>query len=94
MEPVAVPEQVKRHHPSYRLVQMGPPPGVSGDDCGTAEMLIGDRPVMAGFPGRDQMVFYRPDAYDLQLLNDGGVICFNQLGTVVQPFSVGVYAGD
>lgn len=91
MIPIPVPEHVKAAHPDYRLVKMGPPPGVSDDDCGTAEMLIAPQPAMAGFSGRGQYVYYRPDAEDLEHLAAGGVIEFCQYGQVVQPFSVQVW---
>jgi len=89
--PIPVPDLVKLERPDHRIVQMGPPPGVSDDDCGTAEMLIGPRPVMRGFPGVGQYVYYRPDADELELLAAGGCIEFAQYGQGVQPFSVFVW---
>jgi hypothetical protein len=37
MNPIPVPDNVKAGRPDHRLVSMGPPRGVSDDDCGTAE---------------------------------------------------------
>lgn len=94
MNPTTVPESAKAAHPDHRTVSMGPPRGVSDDDCGTAEMLIGSRPAMPGFEGRDQFAFFKPTEADLAVLNAGGYLVMNQLGTVVQPFSLGVWPSD
>jgi hypothetical protein len=72
---------------------MGPPRGVSDDDCGTAQMLIS--PVeqqMPGFTGKRQYAYFRPSARELEQLNAGGFIEFCQYGSVVQPFSASVWA--
>jgi hypothetical protein len=91
MNPVAVPENAKAAHPGHLLVSMGPPVGVSGEECGTAQMLIGNRPVMPGFGGHDQLAFFRPTEHDLAVLNAGGLLVMNQIGFTVQPFSLGVW---
>lgn len=91
---VPVPENAKNAHPKHVVVSMGPPPGVSGDDCGTAQMLLGREPAMPGYGGRDQLAYFKPTATDLELLDAGGYIVMNQLGTVVQPFSVGAWPAD
>lgn len=89
-----VPESAKRAHPNHVVVDMGPPPGVSDDDCGTAQMLLGREPAMPGFNGRDQLAYFKPSAADLEVLNAGGLLVMNQLGQVVQPFSVSVWPAD
>lgn len=94
MNPTTVPESAKRAHPNHQLVDMGPPRGVSDTDCGTAQMLLGDVRAMPGFDGRDQLAFFKPTAADLATLNAGGYLVLNQLGHVVQPFSLGVWAAD
>lgn len=91
MDIVPVPDSAKRAHPNYRVVSMGPPTGVASEDCGTAEMLLGQDATLPGFPGRDQLVYYRPTQTDLDLLNAGGLLVMNQLGQIVQPFSLGVW---
>lgn len=62
--------------------------------CGTAEMLLGRNPAMPGFAGRDQLAFFKPSEADLAMLNAGGYLVMNQLGNVVQPFSLGVWPAD
>ena len=94
MNPTLVPESAKLAHPRHAVVNMGPPPGVSGDDCGTAEMLLGREAAMPGFGGRDQIAFFKPSAADLKVLNAGGYLVMNQLGNVVQPFSLGVWPAE
>lgn len=92
MEPVAVPEIIKQARADHRLVSMGPPPGVSGDDCGTAEMLIGKFPDMALGPRYfPQRAYYQPDEGELETLNAGGYIEVTQWGSVVQPFACHIW---
>ena len=94
MNPIRVPESAKSAHPTHVLIDMGPPSGVSDDDCGTAQMLLGTKPAMPGFAGRDQLAFFKPSEADLALLNAGGYLVMNQLGTIVQPFSLGVWPAE
>lgn len=74
---------------------MGPPQGVSGDDCGTAEMLISppDLDTIPGFPAKRQYAYFQPNTAELEHLKAGGFIEFCQYGTVVQPFSATVWPG-
>lgn len=91
MEPIAVPENAKQAYPNHVVVDMGPPPGVSDEDCGHAQMLLGRTQAMPGFGGRDQLAFFKPSPEELDALNAGGLLVMNQLGQVVQPFSLGVW---
>lgn len=93
MIPIPVPENVKAGRPSGRITQMGPPQGVSDEDCGTAEMLIEASNAIPGYPARSNYAYYKPNAYELELLKNGGVIEFCQVGNVVQPFSAAVWPG-
>lgn len=94
MLPVPVPENAKRANPTHRVIDMGPPRGVADADCGTAQMLLGTEPAMPGFAGRDQLVYFKPSAHELAVLNAGGLIEMNQVGNVVQPFALNVWAAD
>lgn len=94
MLPIPVPEFAQREHPEHQVVDMGPPPGVGDDDCGHAEMLLGRKPAMPGFAGRDQLAYFKPTPVELEVLNRGGCLELNQLGTVVQPFALNVVAVD
>lgn len=96
MDPIAVPEAAKAGRPECELVSMGPPAGVSDEDCGTVEMLrapIGSGPLGVGRP---QYAYFRPSPTELRQLADGGFIEFVQYGTRVQPFGAAVWpaAGD
>lgn len=92
MEPIPAPEAVKASRPDCQLVSMGPPRGVSGDEVGTAEMLIsGVDESITGYPARRQYAYYRPSDAELDHLRNGGVIEFCQYGQVVQPFSATVW---
>jgi hypothetical protein len=88
MNPIPVPQQAKAVRPECRLVSMGPPRGVSHEDCGTVEMLISPVPAVVGRP---QYAYYRPTEEELARLADGGFIEFAQYGDVVQPFSASVW---
>lgn len=92
MDPISVPDRAKAARPHCAVVAMGPPRGVSDDDCGTAEMLIAP-PETAPTPGigRGQYAYFRPSEADLAKLNAGGFIEFCQYGQVVQPFSAFVW---
>lgn len=91
MIPIPVPEAAKRIRPHCDLVAMGPPPGVSDDDCGTAEMLIAPQHTASAGIGRGQYAYFRPTAAELETLNAGGFIEFAQYGNVVQPFGAAVW---
>jgi hypothetical protein len=93
MEPIAVPAEAKYDRPHARLVQMGPPPGVSDDDCGTAEMLIEpDHFTHAGGIPRGNYAYYRPTETEIEMLRNGGFLELAQYGHVVQPFGLRVGA--
>lgn len=95
MIPIQIPEPAKTGRPDCDVVSMGPPPGVSGDDCGTVQMLI-RRPgatEIPGYAGRAQYAYYRPTTAELEHLANGGFIEFCQYGQVVQPFSATVWPG-
>lgn len=95
MELIEVPENIKASRPECVLVSMGPPRGVSDEDCGTAQMLIS--PVeeeMAGYPARRQYAYYRPTRAEAEALLAGGVIEFCQYGHTVQPFSARIWSAD
>lgn len=94
MLPIEVPEFARREHPDHVVVSMGPPPGVADEDCGAAQMLLGRQPVMPGFGGRDQLAYFRPTPEELEVLNRGGYLELNQLGSVVQPFALNAVAVD
>lgn len=90
MIPIPVPDVAKRGRPECRLVDMGRPAGVPEEECGSAQMLIGGRP-LTNFAGREQFAYFRPTASELAILNAGGFLEMCQIGTVVQPFSLSVW---
>lgn len=90
MNPIPVPDAAKATRPYCRLVAMGPPPGVSDDECGTPEMLISpvaDNPII----GPAQYAYFRPTPSECAQLARGGFLEMAQHGTVVQPFSLVVW---
>jgi hypothetical protein len=88
--PIPVPDEAKAERGAEcDLVQMRPPEGVTEEDCGTAEMLLGRGPYQ-GFHGRGQFAYFRPTADELAVLNAGGYLELCQIGRVVQPFALNV----
>lgn len=93
MNPIPIPDAAKSARPDCRAVSMGPPRGVSDDDCGTVEMLISTVATIPGFGGRAHYAYYRPTDAEIDLLLNGGFIEVAQYGHVVQPFSATVWGG-
>lgn len=91
MNPISVPEVAQAGRPECQLVSMGPPPSVSGEDCGTVEMLISPFDTSGPLAGRRQYAYYRPTTAELEHLRGGGFIEFCQIGSAVQPFSAVVW---
>lgn len=95
MTPIPIPDEALATRPDCRSVSMGPPRGVSNDDCGTAAMLISDvNNDIPGYPARRQYVYFRPSEDELETLRNGGFIEFCQYGHTVQPFSAEIWAGQ
>jgi hypothetical protein len=91
MNPIRVPDSAKASRPWCRVVSMGPPAGVSDDDCGTVEMLVAPVETASRGIGRGQYAYFRPTPAELATLNAGGFIEFAQYGDVVQPFGAAVW---
>lgn len=70
MNPIPVPPEAAATRSKLRAVNVGPPPGISDDECGTLECLVGFHdqgyPMFAGY--------WRPDAAQLAALQAGGFI--------------------
>lgn len=91
MNPIPVPEAAKLTRPECQVVNMGKPQGVPDEECGSVEMLISPSQAMSGFGGRSQYAYFRPNERELEILNNGGFLELNQIGSVVQPFALSVW---
>lgn len=69
MEPIPVPAIAEAARPWAHKRAVGPPIGLSDEDCGTVEALVGEE--QFGTVYRD---YWRPTADQLQILNEGGFI--------------------
>lgn len=69
MTPIPVPPEAAASRPYLKAIRIGPPPGVSGADCGTVESLAG---VENGLPMYAD--YWRPDPSQLEALVAGGFI--------------------
>jgi len=74
MIPIGIPPSAVRNNPTARAVHVGPPPGISDDDCGTPEVLVGDSE--EGYPFFAD--YWRPTSGQLQTLIDGGYLELRQ----------------
>lgn len=74
MNPIPVPEAMKTLYPDLEVYQVGPPPGMTEQECGTVEALAGQvqfdetrlMPVYADF--------WKPTEAELAMLNSGGLL--------------------
>jgi hypothetical protein len=69
MEPISIPDEAKTARPDMRVLRIGPPPGVSEDECGTVEALVG---AVDGYPAYAD--YWRPTTDELDVLTAGGYI--------------------
>lgn len=74
MTPIPVPEHMKTLYPDLDVHPVGPPPGMTEDEVGTVECLVGYAP----FDETRQMPvyadFWQPTPDELEMLNNGGVL--------------------
>lgn len=86
-----IPDMAKKLRPEFIEVDMGSPPGLESV-VSNVKMLIGRLHPPNDF-AQTNFAYYRPNEYELSLLNNGGYIEFGQMGEVVQPFILGIF-GD
>jgi hypothetical protein len=86
MTPVRVPDLARQARPLTELILMGPPPGVSDDDCGTVQMLVTNE-VLPRI-GRAHYAYFRPTDEELAALNQGAYLELALYGAGVQPFGL------
>lgn len=69
MSPTLVPLVAREHRPDTRVLDIGPPPGVSEHECSTVNALMGR---INGFAAVAD--YWRPTPEQLEVLNNGGFI--------------------
>lgn len=74
MTPIAIPPSAKAKYPDLTARTVGPPPGISDDDCGTPEVLFGRSP--EGYPVYAD--YWQPTPDQMALLNAGGYLELRQ----------------
>jgi hypothetical protein len=87
MEPRPVPNCVAEHG-DVTVIDVGPPPGVDADDCGTANMAV----FTGEFSGKETPIYigyFQPTKEELEYLNNGAYIGL-QMVSVVVPHSMHV----
>lgn len=73
---------------------MGPPRGVSDQDCGTAAMLVSpEGDAIPGYPAKRHYAYFRPTPAELERLKNGGFLEMVQYGHMVQPFGLVAWEG-
>jgi hypothetical protein len=73
MNPVGIPPQAVRNNPGFKAIHVGPPRGMSDDEVGTVEALVG---VAHGLPVWAD--YWQPTPEQLAMLNAGGHIELRQ----------------
>ena len=71
MDPIPVPAQCE--YDGWQKLVVGPPRGISGDDCGSVESMTGNH---GGYPVFAD--FWRPTVEQLAMLQAGGFIELRQ----------------
>lgn len=69
MQPIPVPENVKRARPQLAVRRIGPPRGFSDKEVGTVEALVGYIDDMSAFCD-----YWKPSAADIEALQKGAFI--------------------
>ena len=87
---VAVPEIEKASRPWAQEVRVGPPIGVSDDDCGTAQALVEPAKLGDTYTVNDWQVYYKPDAGEIANLEAGGWIKLSMLSGQMIPHSISI----
>lgn len=90
MEPIGIPPAAVRLNPGLRAVHVGPPPGISDDDCGTPEVLVGESP--DGYPVFAD--YWRPTPAQMNTLIEGGFIELRQYAPRMIMHSMTVYGPE
>lgn len=90
MTPIGIPPEAVEANPGYKAMHIGPPLGISDQDCGTPEVLRGVTP--EGYPVLAD--YWRPTEHQLALLNAGGFIELRQYANQMVMHSMSVYAEE
>lgn|GEM_PF-5756213 len=85
----AIPEAAARARPWARPLVIGPPPGVSDDDCGTVVALVEHLDTDGPFPDRIRVPLQLEDG-ELDALAAGAPVWLTVYGVSLQPFSLSV----
>lgn len=89
MTPIPVPPEAAASRPNLRAISIGPPPGVSNEDCGTVEALVG---VHGGYPVHAD--YWRPTPEQLAALQAGGFLELMQYSPRMLMHSLTVWAAS
>ena len=74
MDPIPVPDRMKELYPEFEVATIGPPSGMSDQEVGSPECLVGYTDFDLGRRLPTFSDFWRPTAEQLELLNAGGVL--------------------
>lgn len=90
MTPIPIPDAAAQARPTFRALHIGPPRGVSDEDCGTVESLTGRSP--EGYPMLCD--YWRPTPEQLDALRNGGFIELIQYAPQMVMHSMTVWPAD
>lgn len=96
MRPTSVPQSAKEEQPQLRVINIGPPPSVSDQDCGTVEAQVGSYREVGVFDGAPVVrTYWKPSEEELDYLqNHGGVIELCYFSDRMMVTSMNVEKGD
>lgn len=85
-----LPERAISGHPHAKAMLIGPPAGVSREDCGDAHVLVSDEHAGDGM-GHTFWSYFRPTEQELARLNAGGFVELTIRGGALVPHAVAIY---
>lgn len=96
MIPTTVPQVAKEEHPQLQVINIGPPRGVSAQDCGTVEAQVGQWREVGVFDGAPVVrTYWKPSEEELDYLqNHGGVIELTYFSDRMMVTSMNVEKGN
>lgn len=93
VEIIPVPDVAKKAHPWAQTVDVGPPPGVGDEECGTANSLV-EPGRLGDYVTNEWRTFFKLSEEQLATLAAGGSICFVMTSGQMVPHRSEVWPGE
>lgn len=89
MQPIPIPEQARVARPELYARRIGPPRGISDEDCGTVESLVGSIDGMRAFCD-----YWKPSKKEIEALQKGAFIELIQYTPQMMMHSMTIWGGE